>query len=65
MRFKSGFLYHELTGPNLENSGSIMVMKYPKVSTPDQKIVETWSAVIEAIVSLRRAKAVLIQATPK
>ncbi|EAH8299352.1 valine--tRNA ligase [Campylobacter fetus] len=65
MPFISEYLYHELSGTNLENSGSIMVMKYPKISTPDQKIVETWSAVIEAIVSLRRAKATIDQGNAK
>ncbi|OCR94736.1 valine--tRNA ligase [Campylobacter fetus] len=65
MPFISEYLYHELSGTNLENSRSIMVMKYPKISTPDQKIVETWSAVIEAIVSLRRAKATIDQGNAK
>ncbi|ALV64973.1 valine--tRNA ligase [Campylobacter fetus] len=65
MPFISEYLYHELSDTNLENSRSIMVMKYPKISTPDQKIVETWSAVIEAIVSLRRAKATIDQGNAK
>ncbi|ANE32481.1 valyl-tRNA synthetase [Campylobacter hyointestinalis] len=65
MPFISEYLYHELSGTNLENSRSIMVMKYPKITTPDQKIVETWSAVIEAIVSLRRAKATIDQGNAK
>ncbi|CUU74917.1 valyl-tRNA synthetase [Campylobacter hyointestinalis] len=65
MPFISEYLYHELSGTNLENSRSIMVMKYPKITAPDQKIVETWSAVIEAIVSLRRAKATIDQGNAK
>ncbi len=55
--FISEYLYHELSNTNLENSESIMVKEYPKPTPIDLDIEETFSLVIEAIVSIRRAKA--------
>ncbi len=59
MPFISEYLYHELSGTRLEDSESIMVMKYPQISEGDAKIEELFSLVIEAIVSIRRAKATI------
>ncbi len=55
--FISEFLYQELSGTNLENSESIMVKSYPKIGKRDENIEKTFELVIEAIVSIRRAKA--------
>ena len=55
--FISEYLYHELSGTKLEESESIMVKPYPKVQNRDEKIEKTFELVIEAIVSIRRAKA--------
>ncbi len=55
--FISEYLYQELSNTNLENGESIMVKEYPKPTPIDLDIEETFSLVIEAIVSIRRAKA--------
>lgn len=65
MPFISEYLYHELSGTNLENSTSIMVMKYPKSSLIDEEIVAKFELIIEAIISIRRAKATIEQGNAK
>lgn len=65
MPFISEYLYHELSGTNLENSRSIMVMKYPKSSLIDEEIVAKFELIIEAIISIRRAKATIEQGNAK
>ncbi len=57
MPFISEHLYHQLSATSLEESKSIMIQKYPKDTTNDPKIETLFSLVIEAIVSIRRAKA--------
>ncbi|MCI6988045.1 MAG: valine--tRNA ligase, partial [Campylobacter sp.] len=59
MPFISEFLYHELNGTSLENSTSIMVMNYPVAGKIDTEIEDEFLKIIEAIVSIRRAKAVI------
>ncbi len=59
MPFISEHLYHELSGTKLEESNSIMVMKYPKIKDIDTNIQEIFNTVIEIIVSIRRAKATI------
>ncbi len=59
MPFISEYLYHTLSATSLEDSDSIMVMPYPDNLTQDKKIEELFSLVMEAIVSIRRAKATL------
>ncbi|ALV24642.1 valyl-tRNA synthetase [Campylobacter iguaniorum] len=59
MPFISEFLYHELSSTCLENSKSIMIMPYPKQGKEDEQIVNLFNLVIEAIVSIRRAKATI------
>ncbi|MDL2346953.1 valine--tRNA ligase [Campylobacter hyointestinalis] len=65
MPFISEYLYHELSGTNLENSTSIMVMKYPKSSSIGEEIVAKFELIIEAIISIRRAKATIEQGNAK
>jgi len=59
MPFISEHLYHELSGTKLEDSNSIMVMKYPTAKEIDSDIEELFNRVIEIIVSIRRAKATI------
>jgi valyl-tRNA synthetase len=58
MPFISEHLYHELSGTSLqEGADSIMVMRYPQTEPNDPEIEAIFALVIEAIVSIRRAKA--------
>lgn len=57
MPFISEYLFHELSGTSLENSPSIMIEAYPKISAQDAAIERNFALVIEAIISIRRAKA--------
>jgi len=59
MPFLSEYLYQELSGTKLQDARSIMVMKYPHPGERDERIEELFSLVIEAIVSIRRAKATI------
>ena len=65
MPFISEYLYHELSGTNLENSTSIMISKYPKASKIDEAIISKFELIIEAIISIRRAKATIDQGNAK
>ncbi|MDL0088667.1 valine--tRNA ligase [Campylobacter gastrosuis] len=56
MPFISEFLYHELGGTDIAN-GSIMISKYPEILERDLDIEAKFSLIIEAIISIRRAKA--------
>ncbi len=57
MPFISEYLYQELSGSDLENGSSIMVKRYPSDMERDEEIEEIFSLVIEAVISIRRAKA--------
>lgn len=59
MPFLSEYLYQELSGTKLQDARSIMVMQYPQPGERDERIEELFSLVIEAIVSIRRAKATI------
>ena len=59
MPFLSEYLYQELSGTRLQDARSIMVMRYPHPGERDERIEELFSLVIEAIVSIRRAKATI------
>lgn len=59
MPFISEYLYHELSGTNLENSSSIMISRYPEIKEQNLEIEGIFSLVIEAIVAIRRAKATI------
>lgn len=65
MPFISEYLYHELSKSNLENSQSIMISKYPKSSQIDDNIIAEFELIIEAIISIRRAKATIDQGNAK
>ncbi|MDR3345778.1 MAG: valine--tRNA ligase [Campylobacteraceae bacterium] len=59
MPFISEYLYQELGSTTLDEASSIMVKEYPSDLTQDEKIEETFSLIVEAIVGIRRAKATL------
>ncbi len=59
MPFISEFLYQELSGSKLEDCESIMVKSYPKDEQRDEQIERVFELIIEAIVSIRRAKATI------
>ena len=59
MPFLSEYLYQELSGTKLQDARSIMVMRYPQPGGRDERIEELFSLLIEAIVSIRRAKATI------
>ncbi len=57
MPFISEYIYHNLNGTTLNEDKSIMIMEYPKISEFDLEIEKEFSEIIDAIISLRRAKA--------
>ena len=59
MPYISEYLYHELSATTLEDSGSIMIDRFPTDTTRDEEIEEKFALIMEAIVSIRRAKATL------
>ena len=65
MPFISEYLFHELSGSNLENASSIMIEVYPQANERDLQIEKTFELVIEAIVAIRRAKATIEQGNSK
>lgn len=56
MPFISEYLYHELSGTKLENEESIMIAPYPEFKAQDEELESFFALIIEAIVSIRRAK---------
>jgi len=65
MPFITEHLYHELSGTNLESSDSIMISKYPEDTLIDEKAEEQFMLIQEAIVAIRRAKALVDLANQK
>ena len=65
MPFISEFLFHELSGSNLQSESSIMIEAYPQANERDLKTEKTFELVIEAIVAIRRAKATIEQGNSK
>ncbi|MFA6188011.1 MAG: valine--tRNA ligase [Sulfuricurvum sp.] len=56
MPFITEYLYHELSGTTLENGNSIMVMQYPEATTTDEEIEAEFAIIMDAIITIRRAK---------
>ena len=65
MPFITEYLYQELSGTSLEESESIMIQPYPKVAAIDTEIEEKFGTIIDAVVTLRRAKALIDMANKK
>ncbi len=57
MPFISEYIYQSLSDTTLEENSSIMVSRYPTISEREKEIEELFSLAIEAIISIRRAKA--------
>jgi valyl-tRNA synthetase len=64
MPFITEHLYHELSGTSLEDGESIMLMKYPS-KIKQRKEEETFEIIMDAIVSIRRAKVLVDLANQK
>jgi len=65
MPFITENLYQRLSGTELGESTSIMVMPYPKVTEIDEEIAEQFNLAIEAIVSVRRCKTLIEKGNQK
>jgi valyl-tRNA synthetase len=64
MPFVTEYLYHELSGTTLEDSDSIMIMNYP-TKTKRRKEEDKFNIIMDAIVSIRRAKVLVDLANQK
>ncbi|MEA3331819.1 MAG: valine--tRNA ligase [Campylobacterota bacterium] len=64
MPFITEYLYHELSGTTLEDSESIMIMSYP-TKTKKRKEEAKFEIIMDAIVSIRRAKVLVDLANQK
>ncbi|WP_295419887.1 valine--tRNA ligase [Sulfurovum sp.] len=65
MPFITENLYQRLSGKELSQSESIMVMSYPKVTEIDEEIATQFNLAIEAIVSVRRCKTLIEKGNQK
>ena len=59
MPFITEHLFHSLNGTSLENNDSIMVMSYPESASNDPEIEKEFDAIMDTIVAIRRAKALV------
>jgi len=64
MPFITEYLYHELSGTSLEDSDSIMIKKYP-FKVKQRKEEAKFEIIMDAIVSIRRAKVLVDLANQK
>jgi valyl-tRNA synthetase len=64
MPFITEHLYHELSGTSLETSESIMISPYPS-KTKQRKEEKKFEIIMDAIVSIRRAKVLVDMANQK
>ena len=65
MPFITEYLYHELSGTTLEEAGSIMIMKYPYKTKVRAKDEARFEIIMDAIISIRRAKVLVDLANQK
>ncbi|WP_345989547.1 valine--tRNA ligase [Sulfurimonas sp. HSL1-2] len=59
MPFMTEYLYHELSGTSLENGDSIMISRYPIAGERDMQIEAMFDVIMDAIVTVRRAKTLI------
>jgi valyl-tRNA synthetase len=59
MPFITEYLYHSLNGTSLEDGDSVMVMTYPEAGQVDAEIEKEFDAIMDTIVAIRRAKALV------
>ncbi|WP_373072886.1 valine--tRNA ligase [Sulfurimonas sp.] len=64
MPFVTEYLYHELSGTNLDSDESIMIKEYP-YKTKRRKEEDKFEIIMDAIVSIRRAKVLVDMANQK
>ncbi|MEA1919556.1 MAG: valine--tRNA ligase, partial [Campylobacterota bacterium] len=65
MPFITEHLYHELSGTTLESGDSIMIMHYPHKTKRRVKEEALFDVIMDAIVTIRRAKALVDMANQK
>jgi len=65
MPFITENLYQRLSGTELNDTESIMVMTYPKITEIDEEIATQFNLAIEAIVSVRRCKTLIEKGNQK
>ncbi len=65
MPFVTEYLYHELSGTSLDTSDSIMIMPYPTKTRKREKEEAKFEIIMDAIVSIRRAKVLVDLANQK
>ncbi|MEA3373620.1 MAG: valine--tRNA ligase [Campylobacterota bacterium] len=65
MPFITEFLYHELSGTELDSGESIMIKSYPVAAACDASIEKEFDTIMDAIVAVRRAKALVDLANQK
>ena len=65
MPFVTEYLYHELSGTTLENSDSIMIQSFPYKIKVLEKEEKKFNVIMDAIVSIRRAKVLVDLANQK
>jgi len=65
MPFITEYLYHELSGTSLESDESIMLMKYPFKTKKRERDEAKFELIMDAIVSIRRAKVLVDLANQK
>ena len=59
MPFITEYLYQELSATTLEEAKSIMITPYPKPLNSDEEVEELFGSIIDAVVTIRRAKALI------
>lgn len=59
MPFISEYLYHKLSGTELESGNSVMIMNFPKEVSEDAEAEATFAVIEEAITAIRRAKVII------
>lgn len=65
MPFITEHLYHELSGTSLETADSIMIMRYPENISYNAEITQQFDVAMDAIIAIRRAKALVDMANQK
>ncbi len=65
MPFITEYLYQSLSGTELEDNKSIMILPYPATGEIDQQIMDEFALAIEAIVSVRRCKTLVDKANQR
>jgi valyl-tRNA synthetase len=65
MPFITEYLWHSLSGTTLEDSDSIMIKKFPTKTKKRKKDEERFEVIMDAIVSIRRAKTLIDMANQK